>query len=47
MGFFNEDDDKTTMDEMINQKNSEFIYNIKQNKEERIKLFAGEGGRFV
>ena len=46
MGFFqNEDEEK--MDEMINQKNSEFIYNIKPIKEERIKLFAGEGGRLV
>ena len=32
---------------MINQGNLEVVYNIKRAKDERIKLFTGEGGRFM
>jgi len=46
MGFFKEETDEK-MDDIINQRNEEFIYNIKCCKEERIKLFAGEAGRLV
>lgn len=46
IGFYKEEDDGN-MDEIINQKNQEFIYNIKVANDDKIKLFTSEGGLFM
>jgi hypothetical protein len=42
-----QDQQEKFLDEVVNQIKKEWIYNIKPSDENRVKLFAGEGGQMV
>lgn len=41
------DQQQKVFDEVVNQIKTEYVYNIRLDDENRVKLFVGEGGKLI